>query len=85
LVQSYYSNFVDTLSNDELAEMVRAANFMGVRPLLDLCAAKIATYIRFRSPAEIRANLGLSTDFFAENAEKIMKENDWAKDLVDHK
>jgi S-phase kinase-associated protein 1 len=85
LVQSYYANFVDSLSHDELAQMARAANFMGVGPLLHLCAAKIASYIRNKSPAEIRTGLGLSMNFSAEQAEKIAKENEWAKDLTDRK
>ncbi len=69
------------MSNQELAEMAQAANFMGINPLLHLCAAKIASYIRFKSPAEIRANLGLSTNFTPEQADIIAKENAWAKDL----
>jgi S-phase kinase-associated protein 1 len=81
LVQPYYAEFVDNLSKDELAKMASAANFMGLSPLLHLCAAKIATYIRNKSPEEIRTNLGLSTNFTPEQAAKIAKENEWANDL----
>lgn len=69
------------MSREELAQMASAANFMGIAPLVHLCAAKIASLIRNKTPAEIRTNLGLSLDFTPEQAAKIAKENEWAKDL----
>lgn len=81
LVQPFYAELVNSLSHDNLRNLAIAANFMGVAPLLALCCAKIASLIHGKSPAEIRANLNLSTDFTPEQEAKIRSENEWADEL----
>jgi S-phase kinase-associated protein 1 len=81
IVQPFYANYINNLSQEQLKLLSRAANFMGIAPLLSLCAAKIASLIRGKSPEEIRANLGLSTNFTPAQEEKLKTENAWAKDL----
>ncbi len=81
LQQPFYSSFIDQFTQEQLLEITRGANFMGISPLMDLCCAKIASFIRHRTPEEIRANLKLSNNFTKEQENKIREENKWADDL----
>jgi len=54
---------------------------MDIRPLLDLCCAKIASLIKGKSPEEIRNNLNIVNDFSPEEEAKVREENRWADDL----
>lgn len=81
IVQQFYAKYINSLSQEQLKLLSRAANFMGIAPLMSLCTAKIASFIRGKSPEEIRANLGLSTNFSPAQEEKLKTENAWAKDL----
>jgi S-phase kinase-associated protein 1 len=79
--QEFYLRYVESLTREQIRDITRAANFLGIAPLLSLMCAKVASYIRFHTPEEIRVNLGLSMDFTPEQEEAVRKENEWAKDL----
>jgi S-phase kinase-associated protein 1 len=81
LVQEYYSSFILSLDHDAIFHLTLAANYMDIRPLLDLCCAKIASLIKGKSPEEIRNNLNIVNDFSPEEEAKVREENRWADDL----
>lgn len=56
LVSEWYSNFVniDENNKNKLYELISAANYLDIKPLLDLTCAKIATMIKGKSLEEIR-------------------------------
>ncbi len=39
-------NFLSKLKKKDLYELTKAANFLDIKPLLDICAAKVATIIK---------------------------------------
>mmetsp|Transcript_20531 Transcript_20531/g.28295 ORF Transcript_20531/g.28295 Transcript_20531/m.28295 type:complete len:194 (-) Transcript_20531:176-757(-) len=81
LVQDYYSSFILSLDHDAVFHLTLAANYMDIRPLLDLCCAKIASLIKGKTPEEIRNNLNIVNDFSPEEEAKVREENRWADDL----
>jgi S-phase kinase-associated protein 1 len=74
------ANFVD-VELDLLFELVMAANYLDIKPLLDLICAKIATYVKGRTPEEIKASFGVTDEFTPEEEEAVRKEYPWLDDL----
>ena len=62
LVQQWYADLVAVESTD-LYELITAANYLDIKPLLTLTCSAIAALIRGKTPAEIRAVFGLGNDF----------------------
>lgn len=67
------------LSNTELFELIIAANYLDVAPLLDAACAQVAATIKDKTPAEIRALYGITNDFTPDEEEAIRKENAWCQ------
>ena len=81
LVQSFYATFILNLDHDSVFHLTLAANYLDIRPLLDLCCAKIASLIKGKTPEEIRVNLNIVNDFSPEEEAVVREENRWADDL----
>lgn len=81
LVQIQFSNFITDLDNDTLYSLTLAANYLDIPPLLDLCSARIASFIKGKTVDEIRANLNIVCDFTPEEEAVVREENKWANDL----
>jgi len=67
-----------SLPKDDLFDLVLAANYLDVQPLLDLGCRKIAEMISGLPVEEIRELFGIENDFTPEEEEAIRKENEWA-------
>lgn len=61
----YYATFVD-MERDAVEDLLLAANFLDIKPLLELCCAKIATYLKGKTIPEIRQFYGIVNDFTPE-------------------
>ena len=78
-----YVDFVKNLQPDEVFEIGLAANYMDIKPLLDLISAYIATQIKGKPASDIREFFGMQNDFTeAEEAKvaaecKMAEENFW--------
>lgn len=59
---AWCANFVD-ISQAELFELFLASNYLGIRPLVSLCAAKIACDMHEKSPSEIQKMYNIRDDF----------------------
>jgi S-phase kinase-associated protein 1 len=81
LVQPFYATFITSLDQSALYELTLAANFMDIKPLLDLCCARIASFIKGKTPEQIRTNLNIPNDFTPEEEAAVKAENKWAEDL----
>ncbi|CAB9501828.1 ubiquitin ligase complex SCF subunit sconC [Seminavis robusta] len=59
--QQWYQNFVadDNMSQEMLFELLTAANYMGIKPLLDLACLKVTFQLNGKSAEEIRLILNL--------------------------
>jgi S-phase kinase-associated protein 1 len=58
-----------------------ASNYLDIKPLLDLCCAKIASFIKNKTPEEIRVNLDIINDFSPEEEAQVRNENKWVDEV----
>lgn len=65
--------------NDTLYNLTLAANYLDIPPLLDLCSARIASFIKDKTVEQIRANLNIVVDMTPEEEAQIREENKWAE------
>merc|ERR1711924_457983 len=79
LVSPWYAEFID-LPQAELFDMILAANYLDIKPLLDLSTAKVASLIKNKTVPEIREFFNIENDFTPEEEMQIMEENKWAEE-----
>jgi S-phase kinase-associated protein 1 len=79
LVQQWYADFVK-IEKNMLFDLVAAANFMDIKPLLDLTCLAVSILIKGKSAAELREMFNISSDFSPEEDAQIKKENAWVED-----
>lgn len=73
VVQQWYAEFVE-VDQPLLYELLQAANFMNIKVLLDLCAAKIAIMIKGKTPDELRSVFNINREFTQEEKDEVRKE-----------
>lgn len=78
MVQPWYSSFVQVEQN-LLFELVTAANFMDIKPLLDLTCLAVAVLIKGKQASELRAMFNISNEFTPEEEAQVREENKWAE------
>ena len=79
VVQKWYADFVD-LEQVLLFELILAANYMDIKPLLDLTCATVASMIKGKTPDEIRATFNITNDFTPEEEAAVREENKWCEE-----
>ena len=65
---------------DTIFEIILAANYMDIKPLLELASSKIASIIKGKTPEEIRKIFNIQNDFTPEEEQQIREENQWCMD-----
>merc|ERR1712137_803080 len=64
------------VDDEQLFNLILAANFLDVKPLLDLTCKKVAEYIKeCKTPEEIRKRFNIKNDFTPEEEEEVRREN----------
>ncbi|CAB9526294.1 phase kinase-associated protein 1 [Seminavis robusta] len=61
LVQKWYAEFVD-LPQKQLFELVAAANYLNIKPLLDLTVLAVSILIKGKSAGELREIFNVTSD-----------------------
>ncbi|KAG0488517.1 hypothetical protein HPP92_007080 [Vanilla planifolia] len=61
-----------------LFDLILAANYLNIKPLLDLTCQTVADMIKGKTPEEIRTTFNIKNDFTQEEEEEIRRENQWA-------
>ena len=79
VVSEWDAKFVD-IDQELLFELILAANYMDIKPLLDLTCAKVASMIKGKNPEQIRKTFGIENDFTPEEEEAVRAENKWAEE-----
>jgi S-phase kinase-associated protein 1 len=79
VVQKWYADFVN-VEQVLLFELILAANYMDIKPLLDLTCATVASMIKGKTPEEIRTTFNISNDFSPEEEAQVREENKWCEE-----
>ena len=79
VVQEWYANFV-SVEQEILFELILAANYMDIKPLLDLTCATVASMIKGKTPEEIRKTFNIVNDFTPEEEAQVREENKWCEE-----
>lgn len=72
--------FGKQVDQEMLFEIILAANYLDIKPLLDVGCKTVANMIKGKSPEEIRKLFNIKNDFTPEEEEQIKRENEWAED-----
>uniref|UniRef100_A0A6C0EF74 SKP1 component dimerisation domain-containing protein n=1 Tax=viral metagenome TaxID=1070528 RepID=A0A6C0EF74_9ZZZZ len=67
----------------ELFEMILAANFLDLKPMLDVCCKAVAEIIKGKTPNEIKKAFGVEGEFTQEEKEQVLRDNPWLEDPED--
>lgn len=68
------------IEKEILFELILAANYMDIKPLLDLCCAKVASMIRGKTVEQIRSEFNIVNDFTPEEEARVREENKWCEE-----
>ena len=79
IVQAQYADFIK-LDQETLFGLIICANFMDIGPLLELSTATVASYIKGRTPNEIRRIFNIENDFSPEEEAQVREENKWCEE-----
>ena len=77
-VSEWDANFV-AIDEEMLFELILAANYMDIKPLLDLACAKVASMLKGKTPEEIRQTFNIVNDFTPEEETQVREENKWSE------
>ena len=80
VADAWDAEFVD-IEQEDLFELILAANYMDIKPLLDLTCAKVASMIKGKTPEEIRKTFNIVNDFTPEEEAKVREENKWCEEI----
>ena len=78
-VGQWHADYVN-VEQEMLFEIVMAANYLDVKPLLELSCAKVASLIKGKTVQEIRQFFNIENDFTPEEEAQVMEENRWAEE-----
>ena len=79
VVEAWDAEFVE-VDQELLFELILAANYMDIKPLLDLTCAKVASMIKGKTPDEIRKTFNITEDFTPEEEIKVRADNPWLEE-----
>ncbi|KAH8117382.1 E3 ubiquitin ligase complex SCF subunit sconC [Phellopilus nigrolimitatus] len=78
-ISDWDSKFIN-VDQEMLFEIILAANYLDIKPLLDIGCKTVANMIKGKAPEEIRKLFNIVNDFTPEEEAQIKKENEWAED-----
>lgn len=78
LVQSWYVEYIK-VERTVLFDLVAAANFMDIKPLLDLSCLAVSILIKGKSATELREMFNIANELTTDEEAQIQRENAWAE------
>ncbi|RDX83611.1 SKP1-like protein 4, partial [Mucuna pruriens] len=82
-LKDFDERFVKDLSNDELKELLIAANYLNIKMLLEFLSRCIANAIKHKDVEYVRAFFGVVNDYTEEEEAQYRRENAWAFENID--
>ena len=79
MTQTWYVEFVDNLELGPLFDLILGANYMSIKPLLELCNAKVASMIKGKTPEQLRDTFQITTPYTPPDANAVREANPWAQ------
>lgn len=79
-VQEWYATFINSVEQEMLFELVLAANFMAIEPLLHLSCATIASQVKGKTPEQIKEHFHIEREMVPVDEARIREENKWAEE-----
>ena len=82
VVPIWFAKFINQNSQDEIFELIAAANYLDVSNLIELGCAKIGASMKDKSIPEIRKQFNIVNDFTPEEERSILegKANVWGEE-----
>ena len=68
------------VDDETLFNTILAANYLDIKPLLDLTCKAVADEIKGKTPEEIRTRFNIKNDFTPEEEEEVKRENAWCEE-----
>ena len=82
ITDEFSADFVDKLNMEELVDMISAAHYFKIDPLLDLCCAKMIALCKGKGEEDILKLFDIPKDYFKpEDKEKIKEDNKWIEEV----
>ncbi len=78
-VEAWDYQFID-LELDVIFQIILAANYMDIKPLMELASSKVASIIKGKSPEDIRKTFNIQNDFTPEEEAQLIEENQWCNE-----
>ncbi len=80
-IDPWDAEFCKKFDQRTLFDLILAANYLEIKPLLDSTCKFVASMIRGKSPEEIRKTFNIKEDFTPEQEEQVRKDNQWCEDI----
>ncbi|KAB1199094.1 SKP1-like protein 1A [Morella rubra] len=81
--EAFEVEFVRDEDDEEIKELVLAANYLNIKDMLDSLNQSVANRIQNKSVEYVRRFFGIENDFTPEEEAQIRQENAWAFEGVD--
>ena len=78
-VYTWVQNYVK-MDDQQIFELILAANYLDIKPLLDLMCKTVANQIKGKTIEEIRVRFDITNDFTPEEEGEIRQENRWCEE-----
>lgn len=76
-VQTEFVTFINSMKLDVLMKLITAANYLDIKPLLELGCTKVACMIKGKSPEVIRETFGIVQDVTDDELKMVREDNVW--------
>lgn len=63
-----------------LFEMILAANFLDLKPMLDVTCKAVADMVKGKTPEELKKVFGVEGDFTDEEKAQVLRDNPWLRE-----
>lgn len=76
-LKAWDTTFCSSMEMEPLFQLILAANYLDIKPLLDLLTKAVADMIKGKKPSEIKELFGVTRAFTLEEEAQVIAENPW--------